>query len=415
MAILCAGLALSGCAKKEAGGSGVTLRFMWWGGDSRHKPTLEAIDAYQKKNPNVKIEAEYGGFDGYNQKLVTQLSGGTAADVIQIDQPWLYDLAARGDLFMTIDGASGIDLSGFDAAFLKSLCSYNGTVKGLPTGMNGETLIVDEELLGASGIDPLTAWTWENIVSEGPKVNRANSKAYFFDLPKDRFRFFLEKYIAQEAGAVIANDKSLPWTDAQAERAFAYLKQWIDLKIVQPFAESGLYYKKFQEDPAWINRLTAVGLTWTSNFAQSLAGKTGMIVAKLPVMAGAKDSGVLNRPSQLIVINNASKNKAEAARFVNWFFNDPEAIAILGMARGVPPTKAGRDILAASGALDPQIAEATNASLEQGGAPQSPWQQNEEIQTLMDDVCEQLGYGKLSPAQAAVQLRKVLSDKLAAM
>ena len=44
----------------------VTLRFAWWGGDSRHTATLEAIAAYEKQNPNVKIEAEYQGYDGYN-------------------------------------------------------------------------------------------------------------------------------------------------------------------------------------------------------------------------------------------------------------------------------------------------------------------------------------------------------------
>src|SRR5690554_1339633 len=93
--LLVVGSAFAGGAK-EAGKSGTTtLRFSWWGGDERHTPTLKALDAYMAKNPNVKVEGEYGGWDGYYQKLVTQLAGGTAADLIQIDQPWLAELSSK--------------------------------------------------------------------------------------------------------------------------------------------------------------------------------------------------------------------------------------------------------------------------------------------------------------------------------
>ncbi len=53
----------------------VTLRFSWWGGDSRHEATLACIDAYMEENPNIVIEAEYGGFDGYQQKISAALPG----------------------------------------------------------------------------------------------------------------------------------------------------------------------------------------------------------------------------------------------------------------------------------------------------------------------------------------------------
>lgn len=84
----------SAAAQTEAGASGdkVVLRFAWWGGEERHNATLEAIAKYEELNPNVTIEPEYGGFDGYQQKLITQLSGNSAADIIQIDQPWLADI-----------------------------------------------------------------------------------------------------------------------------------------------------------------------------------------------------------------------------------------------------------------------------------------------------------------------------------
>ena len=69
-------------AGETAAGEKITLRFAWWGGEARHNATLKAIEKYQELNPNVTIEPEYGGFDGYQQKLITQLSGQSAADII---------------------------------------------------------------------------------------------------------------------------------------------------------------------------------------------------------------------------------------------------------------------------------------------------------------------------------------------
>ena len=40
-------------------------------------------------DPHVKIEGEYGGFDGYLEKLTTQLAGRTAPDIMQIDIAYL--------------------------------------------------------------------------------------------------------------------------------------------------------------------------------------------------------------------------------------------------------------------------------------------------------------------------------------
>lgn len=54
-----------------------------WGGQERHDRTLKVIKMYEAQNPNVKIVAEYFGFDGYFVKLTTQFATGNAPDIIQ--------------------------------------------------------------------------------------------------------------------------------------------------------------------------------------------------------------------------------------------------------------------------------------------------------------------------------------------
>ena len=90
--------------KSESGGDGekVTLRFSWWGGDERNEATLDVIEAYEKEHPNITIEAEYSGDDGYQEKLSTALAGNTAADIIQMGPGWMPSYVAQGDFFVDL-------------------------------------------------------------------------------------------------------------------------------------------------------------------------------------------------------------------------------------------------------------------------------------------------------------------------
>lgn len=67
-------------AKSGTTGAGVptdkiTLRFQWWGGDDRHKATNDAIKKFEQKYPYITIKAEYGGFDGMQDKVNTEKAG----------------------------------------------------------------------------------------------------------------------------------------------------------------------------------------------------------------------------------------------------------------------------------------------------------------------------------------------------
>lgn len=123
----------------------VTLRFSWWGDEGRHEATLKAIELYMDQNPNVVIEAEYGGFDGYQQKISTQLAGQTAPDIIQLNANWMPDYANKGDFFLDLkDYPDLVDVSGFDEEFLNSFCVFNGQLIALPTGMNARTAYINQ-------------------------------------------------------------------------------------------------------------------------------------------------------------------------------------------------------------------------------------------------------------------------------
>lgn len=392
----------------------IQLRMMWWGGDSRHTPTLAALEKYHELNPNVTVEGEPNGWDGYYQKVVTQVAGGTAADLLQIDQPWLKELCARGDVFVALD-ETNINLDEFDQKFLQDFCSYNGKIYGLPTGTNVNTLIVDTEMLKAAGIDENTVWTWDNMVTLGKKLHDYNPEWYLNGATPDHVRYWFEVYMAQVAGGVVDENGKVMFTEEQAIEAFEYFQKWFDNNVVAPFAQSSLFYQKFQENPEWVNGNMCMAWTWVSSMYKDFGGRENFVTRQLPVMEGAKNTGVLMRPSQIYVVPSSSKNIDEALKLLAYMTYDKDAATILGTARGIPSSKTALAAVAESGAISELSEKATNDGVAQAGDPQSTYQMNSQIMQAMQDVIDEFGFGKITAEEAGKKMISHLNETLSSL
>ncbi|MBZ4644646.1 MAG: extracellular solute-binding protein family 1 [Clostridia bacterium] len=391
----------------------VTLRFMWWGGDARHKATLDAINLYTQKNPNIKINAEYGGIDGYLQKLVTQLSGRTAPDLIQIDVTWIPELTAQGDFFVDLSRQKSIDTKSFDENFLKQYSYVNNKLIGLPTGVNATALLFNKDFFAKYGIDEKTVWNWDNLVEAAKSVHEKDKNAYLLNFDATTSYYMLKMHVIQNTGNYWINDDYTLGFDKQTlTNAFAYLDNMFKVGGIQPFEESAPFQGKVDQNPKWLNGEAGILWNWTSTYAANKANVKNLSIAMAPVAPNAKDTGIVVRPSQLIAINEDSKNIEEAAKFMNWFFNDPEAAEILGDVRGVPATETARKVLVERNKLDPVLNEATAAANKIMGKPENGISQNQELEKITTDVIQQLAYKKLTPEKAADELISRYNQKL---
>jgi oligogalacturonide transport system substrate-binding protein len=388
----------------------VALRMSWWGGDSRHKATLDAITAYEGKHPNISVSGEYSGWDGYYQKLVTQLAGGTAADVMQVSPEWLEELMSKGNVFAEIDTKT-VDTSKFDKRLLDEDCTYNGKLVSMPNGISTQCMVIDRGLLQRSGIDPDTVWDWDKIISLGKKVHEKDPSCYFNASDPETFRYFFELYMAQVAGGIVDDGKNILCNKEQLVRAFTYFKQWFDLGIVEPFAQTSLYYMKWDQNPTWIKGKSASAFCWTAII--DMAGKQNMDVTRLPIMANAVDTGVRMLPAQLFTVNANSKHKQEAFAFLNYLYNDPDAISTLGICRGIPANSNALDQLSSEGKVDPVYSKATKIGLSVVGKKRPNLQLNTQVMQAMQDVIDEFAFGKLTPEQAADKFLNNLQNVLA--
>lgn len=398
----------------------VSLRFSWWGGDARHKATLAALSLYSEKFPNVKIEGEYGQFSSYYQKLLTQLSGGTAPDVFQVDFKWVHDLLSQNPKwFVNMNTMSDkIDMSGLDMKFARDWGAVNGYLIGLPLGMNGIGLVYNKDLIRQAGIDINNSWTWDDLLAAGAKMKQYDPSKYALFFNKDYFTYMFKVQMKQRSGYdLIKSDYTLGFNREDAVATFQYLRKLLDTGTIPPLEETVPFEKVYADQtPNWLNQKYAICPTSSSVIPRiRAASQFPLGVARYPVLKGAKNPGLITAPTMLISLNASSPNLAEATKFANWFLNDKDAIMTLGDTRGLPAVKNARELLLAADKLDQNIKDMVEAALPFSGGPEDAQTQNQEVVVIIEDYIQQVGYGKMTPAQAADGLMKDLKEKVAEM
>ena len=165
----------------------ITLRFSWWGGDERNAATLSVIEQFEALYPNVTIEGEYGGSDGYHDKLATQLASGTAPDIVQVDPEIFPTYVTVGDYFLDLKECD-IDMSGFDPNFIAQQINggFGERQLGLPTGIAGPSILVNQDVADAVGLDFMKAdLTWEDLIDMGKKVREYDDSMYLLCANKE--------------------------------------------------------------------------------------------------------------------------------------------------------------------------------------------------------------------------------------
>ena len=87
--------------------------------------------------------------------------------------------------------------------------------------------------------------------------------------------------------------------------------------------------------------------------------------------------------------------------FLDYFYNDEEAAAILGTVRSVPPTSVGQKVCAENGLLDGIAKETVDVCQKYNGTYEMGLSTEEEPMAIMSDMIMQVAYGEKTPEKAA--------------
>lgn len=423
-AALCCIISLSACSDKKDYSvtkpdgtlDKCSLRFSWWGGDDRHEATLKAIDLWNQKYPDITIIPEYGGWDGWAEKMNSQVSSGTEPDIMQINYDWLISMSPDGDGFYDLDKLSSqIDLSQFDDEVL-SFGRVGEKLNAVAVSVSGRSLFYNSEVFSRMGAD--YPETWSDLIALGNKFGESGLYPLDLDIQSGGTAWYLAVvYIQQQTGRqFITPNGELGFTVEDIKAALSFYKKLEDSHVIRTVrtrtdedGNAALY-----QSPEFIGGRVAGVLEWGSAVGKYESVLPDGILEAGPLLTDEKgcSNGWMIKPSLLYAVSKRTKHPDEAAAFINFMLNDEKCADILGTTRGIPASRSAESTLEKSGSLK-GLAKECNDILERAEAVTiSPYMELSRMKEFYNTAIESVSYGTADVDSAAKQMFNSVNNYL---
>ncbi|ADX74367.1 carbohydrate ABC transporter substrate-binding protein, CUT1 family [Pseudarthrobacter phenanthrenivorans Sphe3] len=332
-------LVLTGCGSNpEAGKVGtvedpVTIRFAWWGNDSRAKTTLDVIKDFEAANPTIKVQGENTEFSSYWDKMATQIAGGTTPDVFAMSGAYPSEYASRGVLLDLDEVKDQIDTSKF-AEGTVDLGKIEDKQYTITAGVNAMSMVIDPKVFEAAGVElpDDETWTWDDYAEVAAEITQKSPAGTFGTTPMANDSF-LAVWARQHGEDLYTDDgKKLGISEDTATKWFELNKKLMETGGAPSASQT-------VEDGSAQPEMTLMGqgkqgmkISW-SNQMNSYSGSP-LVMMKLP--GESKTPGTWLRSSMEYAISSKSPHPKEAAMFINYLVNNVDAATKIKSDRGMP-------------------------------------------------------------------------------
>jgi len=407
-------LSLAACAAPAAPADDepVELRITWWGGDSRHEVTNAAIDLFEEEHPNITVVRDFGGFDGYLDKVTTQYAGKNSPDVIQLYNDVLREFSSRGQLFDLNEAvaAGNLSLDGWPQDVI-DMNTIDGSLNALTFGVSTHAFIFDETKSAELGVAiPEAGYTWDDLADYATAISKASggSTSGVTDLSQG-YQVF--EVWAKQNGEEFLDADGLAFTQGTLEDFWQY---WADLRAAGGATAPDVTTEYFGTP---YDAVVAGVATSTFLFANQYAGvqantPNALAIDRMP--SEAKNPGQYLRAAMNLAVSSQSKHPQEAAMLIDFLLNSEAANEILGIDRGLPSN--GNVVAAATAKVDEVTAKA-NAIIEavrKDGAPAPVPAPTgaAAVNTLFQEFAQQVQFGQKSVKDAAAEFMAQAASEL---
>lgn len=257
---------LSGCNSSGSGSEQntsdkqVTIRYARWGLPEELNGTKKIIEAFEKKNPNIKVTLESSSWDQYWEKIQTQIASNTTPDVMLMDGGWyMSQFAPKGVLVDIGELMNKDNISKDDYYDVWETFKYEDKIYAMPRDYNSIVLYYNKDLFKAAGITeyPNGDMTWDDVVKLAQKLtldkNGKNATEAGFD--KDNITQYglfvatnnvdstIETLIWQKGGKLMSEDGKTCYIDSEESKSvFQFLYDLTYKYYVSPSAAAAQKY-----------------------------------------------------------------------------------------------------------------------------------------------------------------------------
>ena len=394
----------SSAGRARAQAAATRLRMTWWGGADRAKRTNDAVAAYVKRNPNVRVDTDTVGWGDYWTRLATQVAGGNAPDLIQMDYRYMFEYARRNTLRPLDDLIPDpLAIADFGESNLGT-GRVDGKLYAVPMGINSTAMFFDRTAIEGLGLKvPDLTLDWARFAELAVAITRGANRRGYFGVQDAGY--------VEPAFEVFVRQRGKRLYDDAGKLAFARddVADWFD------------YWDKLRKAggavPGEIQALdkgTPENSVLTTGRAAIVFAHSNQLVAwqglnknKLGMTGSPRGGrpGQYYKPTMQLSIATGAAAPREVAKLITYLLADPEAGAILQVERGIPPSPTMRRAIL--GELD----DMAKAQLEYISAigdsvspiPPPPPKGAGEIEQLLRRIYEKVSLGQATVPQAATE------------
>lgn len=377
------------------------LRMYFWGSKDRADRTSRSNEIYAKKNPGSSIDTEFVGWGDYWARMATQAAAKNLADIVQMDYRYIFEYARRGAL-MPLDSFMGkqLDIADFGANSI-DCGKVDGKLYGINLGNNSTALMYNVSAFERAGLKPPVIGTkWKDFSALAVEFTKASKGAVFGTSDLGGGEPQLECWLRQTGKSLYTPDGKAGFVADDIAAWFDYWDQMRKAGGCVPPDVQALYKDTIDTDPVTLGK-AAVGFANSNQLVgyQALA-KDKIGIAMYPT--GDKPGQYL-KPSMFFSVAANSKMGADAAKVINHYVKDPDAVVALSVERGVPASAASR--LALAPTLDElgktAVAYISEITDKVGPLPPPPPKGAGEVLQILRKCNELVGFGKLSVKEGA--------------
>lgn len=396
---------VAGCGSAGGGNAGgsQTIRFVWWGNQDRATATQRAVALFERRNPGIHVQTEFSGYAAYVQKLTTEVAGGAAPDLVQLDRATFGEYQHK-HVLTDLSRDQGRLRTDKIPANLLSGGRADGGLYAVPGGQTAQMVAYDPTLFARAGVAPPTnGWTWQQFTDDMVKIGAAGGEPGTTDFgwAVDWF----DSWLHQRGKALYTSDGKLGFTRSDLEQFWnltGALRQHNGVSGPQATTKMD----GSVQNSAMVTKQAASEFNYDSNLT-SYVSSYGGTVAAAPLPSdgtSAKNSGMAALPPVYYAVPKTSAHADAAVKLLDFLVNDPDAGKILGTTRGLPPNTDVRATVCgnATGA-DKAVCDYERGVASRLGPSQSwIWPSgSSEIKTDFQQVYDDVIFGRSSVADAA--------------
>jgi oligogalacturonide transport system substrate-binding protein len=391
----------------------VELRVSWWGSDSRHEVMQEVGNLYVNKHPNVKFVPEYAAFDGWQQKILTQLSGKTESDVVQVNYNWIHSFGRGENVFYDLRNLSEfINLSNWDDEQITAM-TVAGEVAAVPHGVTARANLYNKSLFSENDISyPITydELIASGIIGKDNTPNGANNKYVVTNIGKVSTDLYIAQMLFNKTGKLMQNDGVVNYSVEEVKEVLDLYKSFEDSGAMPTFQQEDPLQN--ESNPVWTNGRSGSVYEWIGTVDKYLdsykggAAKEEIGIAPYTTEKTGDDITVFVKPSLGFAVSKNSKNPVVAADFIEFMFTDEEAIKVLGTTFGFSSNKISADVQIKEGVVDGVMKDGFELLSGYSQIVLDPYFEDENVRGARYTAIEAFRTGKSSEAAAKDYVEK---------